>query len=272
MKKLLLPALIILLLAAFKSDSPALKTISGIVKDKDSGSPLRGVAISTSSGKVKTSTGKDGRYSINIGDGEKTLTFSYIGYTSVTIPVRASSDINVSMAENKTKLEEVVVVGYGTVHKSDRVGSLSKADPGAAMSESRVMLKGSVAGVSVHKGERSATASSKPAEAPRAESLKLKEGRPGKQKPQSNLLTAGEWNDLSNWDFWKDLMNNQDWSAKQSHWEFYTANRLGVTIKNKSQQPLVNYTVTALRNGVPLWKAQSNFEGRAELWPSLYDK
>ncbi|WP_316792897.1 vWA domain-containing protein [Pedobacter frigoris] len=260
MKKLLLPTIIILLLAAFKPDSTVLKTIIGTVKDKDNGNPIPGVTVSTSDGKVKTSTGPDGRYSISLADKETTLKFSYIGYTTAVIELKENKEVNVALAANNAALNEVVVVGFGTERKSAVTGSVSHAT---------TMLTGKVAGLSPRKGERPTAI--KTFERPVAEGLKIGDRRPGKDKPQSNLLTAGEWNDLKNWDFWKDLMNNQDWSAKQSHWAFYTANRVSVTLKSKSEQPLINYTVTALRNGTPLWKAQSNFEGKAELWPSLFN-
>lgn len=259
MKKLLLPTIVILLFTAFKPDSTALKTISGIVKDKDSGHPIPGVTVSTSSGKVKTSTGKDGKYAIDVDEKETALKFTYIGYTTAVIEINGNKEINVALAGNKSDLSEVVVAGYDAKAKS-LAGSVS---------ESSTVIRGMVPGLSPHKGDRPSAI--KTFEKPRAETLKSVEKLPGKGKPQSNLLTAGEWNDLKNWDFWQGLMNNQDWSAKQSHWAFYTSGRISVTLKSKSQQPLINYTVTALRKGEPLWKAQSNFEGKAELWPSLFN-
>lgn len=65
-------------------------------------------------------------------------------------------------------------------------------------------------------------------------------------------------------------MNNQEWSAQQSHWGFYTKIKINIRLQNNQQIPLNNYIVTALDNDTILWKAQSNFEGKAELWPFFY--
>ena len=261
MKKLLIPMFLILLFTAFKSDALVQKIVTGIVKDKDSGRPISGVTVSTSDGKVKTSTGKEGKYSIIVDDKEKTLKFTYAGYKTAVITFNGSREVNVALASDEPVLEELVVPA-GDASKTTTVEAIHKADPGAALS-------GKIAGISIRGSRPTAIKTfDKPR---RADYSGIRDKKPRGERPQSNLLTAGEWNDLNNWDFWKGLMNVQDWSAKQSHWQFYTANRVSVTLKNKKEEPLINYTISALRNGILLWKAQSNFEGKAELWPSLYN-
>jgi hypothetical protein len=254
MKKILFPVLM-LLFAAFENVTA--KTIIGTVKDKDSGDPLSGVAVTAPLSKTGTVTDKNGKYSISVKDEEQSLRFSYIGYNTAIIKLNGGLTVNVSMAASDAKLAEVVVTGYGKA-KAAVVGSVSapaleSRAVGIAKSESDIAIRGS----------RSAASSDKKSVAPRH--------GPKGPKPQSNQLTAGEWNDMEHWAFWNNLMNRQEWSEMQSYWSFYTGNRISVGLSNKQQQPLIGYTVTAVQNGSPVWKAKTNFEGKAELWPSLYN-
>lgn len=258
MKKIVLPVLILLLFTAFKPNVLIAKTITGLVKDKDSGKPLPGVSVISGSGEAKTSTDKNGKYSIDIDAKENSLKFSMIGYDNATVKLTGSMVINIAMAQSRASLSEIVVMGY-----SD--SRAKRTAPTSAVAT----LEGRVSGISTDRVRSETLRESAPTPADRksvpASSL------PGKGKPQSNQLTAGEWNDLDHWDFWKDLMRNQEWSANQARWQFYTNNRITVNLQNKQHEPLINYTVTALRNGRSLWKAQSNFEGKVVLWPSLFN-
>lgn len=271
MKKLLIPVLILLIFTAFKSNPPATKTITGIVKDKDSNKPLTGVSVSTSSGKVSTLTDKGGKYSINIVDAETALKFAKAGYNSAVIKLNGNAVINIALAHTKIYVDKVIAVPDYSVKDDPGIKTVA-GDPEADIALS---VAGKVAGIVVY--EKSTTdvarsSSSKPTRSAVAVKRKdIKRPTPERGRPQSNQLTAGEWNDLDNWDFWKDLMNNQEWSQNQSRWQFYTGSRVGVTLLNNDQKPLINYTITAWQNNQPMWKAQSNFEGKAELWPSLYN-
>ena len=269
MKNLLFPLIIVLLFAAFKSSSTKLITIIGVVKEKDSGKPIPYVQVSGQDGKAKASTDNQGRYSINVDDKERALVFSFIGFVKATIPINGSKIINVSMAQDETRLDDIVVVGYSDAKKMSTTssmtirGSSTKRESNTALALDEPLAE-RVAG----------TISSKDKPGKKMPIRKFdKEIKPATMdpKPQSNLLSAGEWNDVNHWDFWKDLMRNQEWSAKQAHWQFYTTNRIGVSLKNKQQKPLIGYTVNILRKNTPVWQAQSNFEGKAELWPSLYN-
>lgn len=97
--------------------------ISGTVTDEN-GAPLPGASITvlgTSSGTV---TDIDGNYSITVPE-EASLVFSYIGYESKTVAVGTQTTINITLLQDASSLDEVVVVGYGTVKKSDLTGSVS---------------------------------------------------------------------------------------------------------------------------------------------------
>lgn len=253
--KLFLP-LVILLITGFKTSAVSVvKIVSGMVTDRSDGSPLPGVAILAPASKRTTTTDKYGKYTIELAPEDKQLRFSSIGFKQITIKIKGDR-LNVTLEEDNHALSEVVVVGYGTAKKSVATSSVSTFSAPA--------LEGRIAGVSVKAAKSAGSSYASEKKAPPAI------GTIHNPRPQSNQLTAGEWNDLDHWDFWKDLMNNQEWSGKQSHWEFYPKNRLSIHLQNKEEQPLNNYTVTVFTGGKELWKAQTNFEGKAELWPSLY--
>jgi TonB-dependent starch-binding outer membrane protein SusC len=99
-------------------------SISGTVTDAN-GEPLPGVNISVPGTLVGTVTAFDGNYIIDVPDGSTQLDFSYIGYLTQTIDIENNTEINVTLREDVMGLEEVVVIGYGTVKKEDLTGSVA---------------------------------------------------------------------------------------------------------------------------------------------------
>jgi len=127
-------------------------TISGKVVD-NYGTPLPGVNVlekNTSNGVV---TDFDGNYSITTHSSEAILIFSYIGFVNKEVSVDSRSSINITLEEDVSKLDEVVVVGYGTQRKKDLTGSITRVDmdevnqPSIASFDQ--MLQGKVAGVQI---------------------------------------------------------------------------------------------------------------------------
>ena len=99
------------------------KTITGTVVD-NTGLPLPGTTVVVKGTTVGTSTDFDGKYSINANQGA-TLVFTYVGFTTKEVIVGASNVVNVTMAEDATSLDEVIVVAYGTTTKEAFTGSAS---------------------------------------------------------------------------------------------------------------------------------------------------
>jgi outer membrane receptor for Fe3+-dicitrate len=67
----------------------------------------------------------NGNYSIEVPGPNTVLVYSYIGFVSQEVVVGNKTQINLTLAENQSTLDEVVVVGYGTVRKSDLTGSVT---------------------------------------------------------------------------------------------------------------------------------------------------
>lgn len=98
------------------------RAISGRVLDSQN-EPLIGVSIQVKGTTTGTVTDFDGNFSLQVSSGS-TLVFSYIGYESQEIPVENQTTITVKMGEDSQALEEVVVVGYGTLKRKEVTSSV----------------------------------------------------------------------------------------------------------------------------------------------------
>lgn len=100
------------------------RNISGRVTNQEDGEPLIGVNIVELGSTNGTITDIDGKYSLNVAAGA-TLVFSSVGYVTEEVKVDNRSVINMTLTPDIRALEEIVVVGYGTMKESDITGSLS---------------------------------------------------------------------------------------------------------------------------------------------------
>lgn len=101
------------------------RTVSGKVSGADK-QALPGVTVLIKGTTQGTITDAKGGYSIGVPATDAVLIFSFVGYNSTEINTAKQSVIDVTLQQNDQQLSEVVVVGYGTVRKSDLTGSLSQ--------------------------------------------------------------------------------------------------------------------------------------------------
>jgi Carboxypeptidase regulatory-like domain/Secretion system C-terminal sorting domain len=92
-------------------------------------------------------------------------------------------------------------------------------------------------------------------------------------KPRAGLLTAGEWNDLHNWNrHWLDLIADGEIAAYEDMYGFFARQRYTVILTNEQDFPLADVPVQ-LKNGDEIvWEARTDNTGKVELWAGLYDK
>ena len=148
MKKLIF-TLLLLPLFAFSQG----KIVSGVVND-DMGGPLPGATVQVKgSESIGSITDFDGKFTIAIRDGETRIIVSYVGYVSQEIDIEGQNNILVSLEQDVSELEEVVVIGYGTVLKKDLTGSVSSVKVSETISRQSTtvdqLLQGRAAGVQV---------------------------------------------------------------------------------------------------------------------------
>ncbi len=127
--------------------------VSGVVKNEANGQPLEGVTVTVSKSLQKTVTDKNGAFNISFPKKGALLTFSYVGFTSISKSVDNNSSLVIELKEAKDALDEVVVIGYGTVKRKDATGAVAKVNlselnkaPVRSFDEA---LAGRVAGVTV---------------------------------------------------------------------------------------------------------------------------
>ena len=126
---------VVALSAPPQSDAPAARsaaqqrkqTVAGRVTDEQ-GEPLAGVSVLVKNTLTGTSTDADGRYSLSVSGSGAVLVFMYLGFQTLEEEVGARSTLDVTLRENKQILEEVVVVGYGSVKRRDLIGAVDQVD------------------------------------------------------------------------------------------------------------------------------------------------
>ncbi|MCD8042172.1 MAG: TonB-dependent receptor [Tannerellaceae bacterium] len=100
--------------------------VTGVVED-EYGDPLIGASIIIEGDQSGTITDMDGRFEIHV-SGVKTITVSYLGYSSQQFRITRSTVLNIKLKEDTQMLGDVVVFGYGTMEKKDLTGSIQSID------------------------------------------------------------------------------------------------------------------------------------------------
>lgn len=138
---LLVPALLI-----------AQTNVSGTVTEQSTALPLPGVNVVIKGTSTGTATDFDGKYQISVNTGD-VLVFSYVGYKTFEVTYNGQNPLDVQLLEDTAQLEEIVLIGYGSVKKEDLTGSvdvISSDDfnKGAVVSTDQLLV-GKAAGVRI---------------------------------------------------------------------------------------------------------------------------
>ncbi len=118
-----LRGLLTALLMCFVLSASAQVSVTGIVQDK-SGEPLIGATVQEKGNTTNgTATGIDGDFTLKVKSANATLLVSYVGMKPQEVALNGRSTVTVTLEDNAEVLDEVVVVGYGTMKKSDLAGA-----------------------------------------------------------------------------------------------------------------------------------------------------
>ena len=144
--------LIFILLFAGRVGYAQSQTVSGTIKDKQTGEVVPGVSVVVKGTTTGTTTDQAGHFTLTVSP-KATLVFSFIGYASVEQPVLSQTIFNIDLSADTKQLSEVMVVGYGTQAKAEFTGSAVRVN-GDAIKEQPVQsfdqaLQGRAAGVSI---------------------------------------------------------------------------------------------------------------------------
>lgn len=126
--------------------------VQGTVSEEKSGLPLPGVNVLIKGTNIGTTTDFDGNYQLSANTGDQ-LVFSYVGFSTQEIPFKGERTINVQLVEDASALDEVVLIGYGSVKKEDLTGSVDvvstkEFNKGAIVTTDQ-LLQGKAAGVRI---------------------------------------------------------------------------------------------------------------------------
>lgn len=127
--------------------------VTGKVTAKGDNAGMPGVTVLVKGTVQSTVTDIDGNYSLDVSDPNAVLIFSFLGYKTQEVSLAGKTNIDIVLEDDSEQLEEVVIVGYGTMRKKDLTGSVAsvKAKDLNTVASSSVdqMLQGRVAGLNV---------------------------------------------------------------------------------------------------------------------------
>ena len=152
MKKLLFILFAALVGLAARAGNP----VTGTVMSAADNEPIVGASVLVKGSPMGTMTDLDGNFRLENVAPDATLVFSAIGYEKVEVALKGHHQVNVEMKETSALLDEVVVVGYGTVKRSDLTSSIStvKSEEITEVTTGNPMdaLQGKVSGVQIASG------------------------------------------------------------------------------------------------------------------------
>ena len=144
---------LLIVLAGFSLSLSAQKEVTGKVTDENQ-TPLPGVSVQVKGTTVGTLTDVNGAFRLSIPESSKVLSFSFIGMKGADLEIGDRTDFNVVMSVDIGLLEEVIVIGYGTVKKKDLTGAVTRLNADDLRTESSSnmtsMIRGAIPGLSVN--------------------------------------------------------------------------------------------------------------------------
>jgi TonB-linked SusC/RagA family outer membrane protein len=101
------------------------KTITGKVIDQQTNTPMEGVSIRVKNSQIATTTNAAGEFTLRVPSSESVITFSHVGYVVYEVKAGTSPSLPVSLSKLDNKLEDVIVVGYGTKKRVNVLGAVA---------------------------------------------------------------------------------------------------------------------------------------------------
>ena len=126
-------------------ETPVQKTLSGKVVGTQ-GEALIGVTVQVKGTSQGTVTDADGFFQLKVPDANSVLVFSYVGYVRQEVLVGDKLSLTVTLKEDMSSLEEVVVIGYGTVRRSENTGSISSVQGDDIAEKPALSFEGALGG------------------------------------------------------------------------------------------------------------------------------
>lgn len=265
--------------------------LTGIVKDKTTGEPIPFANISLEQKGILvtgTTTDTDGKYLIKeIAPGRYDVTVTNIGYKNA---VRAGVEIkngelttqNFELEQSVEKLSEVIISEKKFEEKRSSASMITKISGKAAAEDPTIsyeMTTESYGAADMAIDKSYAGASRKAEKSLAMESSKgARESKAKKMMAEPEMiatagkLTAGNWCDNQNWDFFTEVLKKSDWKKMKDTWKFDPENRYAVKVRNGKDAALDIPVKLKDRSGKTIWEARTDNKGEAFLFTGLFDK
>ncbi len=105
------------------------RTVTGKVTGSKDSQPLAGVTVTVKGSNISTQTNAEGTFSINVPQNAKALTFSFVGHQAQEVIIGSSNNIEANLVPSAKSLEDVVVVGYGTLKRKEVTSAVTSVKP-----------------------------------------------------------------------------------------------------------------------------------------------
>jgi TonB-linked SusC/RagA family outer membrane protein len=250
------------------------RVVSGKVLSGEDNLPLPGVNVIVEGTSKGTVTNVDGQYSIELAENEAVLMFSFMGFESQKVPVAGQSVVDVTLRVDSKTLDEVVVIGYGTVRKSDLTGSVSSIKSEEIVKVPAVnpmqALQGKVAGVQI------TTGSGAPGQAPIVRirgTGTFNNSNPiyvvdGVQLDDITYLNAG---DIESIEVLKDASATAIYGAKGANGVVMVTTKIGKRGQSPSINVLAEYSMQYVQNNIELLNARQYAQVVNEITPGSFN-
>ncbi|MGK6350336.1 SusC/RagA family TonB-linked outer membrane protein [Parapedobacter sp. DT-150] len=271
-KHLMLRAMVLMLLLPAWSFAQQGITVRGKVTDAGTNTGLSDVTVQVKDTDNGVRTDENGEYVLQNVDPNAMLVFSSVGYESIEIAVQNQQNVDAALTASVSDLDEVVVVGYGTMRKRDLTGAVSQLSAAKIQNEAPTQLtdalRGNIAGLNVGFNAR----------AKGGGSLQIR-GRTSFNAGTSPLIVLdgaiyyGAWEDINpsdieSVDVLKDASSAAVFGAKSASGVI-----LVTTKKGKEGKPVINYNATvglasmAVRE--PVYEGQAFVDWRSDVFKSI---
>ena len=268
-----IPLLLVFLYAGFVSSQTG--TLKGKILD-ETGEPIFGATIMlTDSIEIGTYSDYDGNFSLDLPIGRHEIETKFLGFESVKEKVVIRPDentwIDIAMDEESAELMEIVVSEVRTKtsrgRAADATESVESVSKMALGSSSYATYEESAGGYYDYDME------GLPAEPAAPDWADDDVIGPEGGKNTAGQMTAGEWSDIKNWDFFTSVIEKDDWNGLPDYWGFDITRPSFTSVTNKEGIPLNNATIELLDiEGNVLYTAKSNNEGKCVVFPEIFEQ
>lgn len=213
-------------------------------------------------------TDLNGNYKVYLDTGLYTVEFQYAGFEKVVEEIRVTTNEELTKSLAEDKKSDYYRSAAEREKKSKEIEMAAKKRPDRSL-ESGATMGFTYSSSDDFRSEPTMASDYISSKAlSKCASGTVVKNREG-QNAEAGKLTAGEINDFSNWDLWKDLTNGE-LSNYQSSWKIAPKNRFSVQVINENRQAIVNVEVSLLNaSGSLVYKTLTDNTGKAELWSVL---